>query len=73
MDSHIRETLEKFIHTPTEKEKIIIIYGPTACGKTALSVDVANFLDSEILSVDARQIYQEMDIGTGKIRTDEMQ
>ena len=50
--------LESFLEKKSEKPKIIVIYGPTACGKTALSLDVAEHLESEIVSVDARQIYK---------------
>lgn len=45
---------------------IITILGPTACGKTALAVELAHKLDTEIISADSRQIYRRMDIGTGK-------
>ncbi len=44
----------------------VIITGPTASGKTARAVDVARALDGEIISADSRQIYQGMDLGTGK-------
>lgn len=42
------------------------ITGPTACGKTALAVQVALLLDGEIISADSRQVFRGMDIGTGK-------
>lgn len=45
---------------------IITIVGPTACGKTALAVELAHALHTEIISADSRQIYRRMDIGTGK-------
>ncbi len=70
--SHI-EALDIFIKTETDLPKIIVIYGPTACGKTALSIEIAKYLGSEIISADARQIYRHMDIGTGKIKPEEMQ
>jgi tRNA dimethylallyltransferase len=44
----------------------LVITGPTASGKTALSIDVARGLHGEIISVDSRQIYRGMDIGTAK-------
>ena len=44
----------------------IVIAGPTATGKTALAVDVAHALGSEIFSVDSRQVYRGLDLGTGK-------
>lgn len=73
MKSNIQEDLDIFIQSHTDLPKIIVIYGPTACGKTALSIDIAKYLGSEIVSTDSRQIYKHMDIGTGKITQDEMQ
>ena len=46
--------------------KIIVICGPTASGKTALSINVAKRLDAEIVSADSMQIYKEMNVGTAK-------
>jgi len=46
--------------------RIIAIVGPTAAGKTRLAVDVAHTLGSEIVSVDSRQVYRGLDIGSGK-------
>lgn len=65
--------LEEFLTRVTNKKKIIVIYGPTGSGKTAMSIDIAKYLRSEIISTDSRQIFQHMDIGTGKITHDEMQ
>ena len=45
---------------------LLTILGPTACGKTALAVAVADRLDAEIISADSRQVFRGMDIGTGK-------
>ena len=45
---------------------LLTILGPTACGKTALAVQVADRLDAEIISADSRQVFRGMDIGTGK-------
>ncbi len=53
--------------------KIIVIAGPTAVGKTALSVSLAKELDAEIVSADSMQIYKGLDIGTAKPTLDEMQ
>lgn len=53
--------------------KIIVIVGPTAVGKTYVSVELAKRLNTEIISADSMQIYKEMDIGTAKISNDEMQ
>ena len=46
--------------------KLIIILGPTASGKTSFAVDIAYRFNGEIISADSRQIYKGMDIGTGK-------
>lgn len=53
--------------------KIIVIVGPTAVGKTYASVELAKKLNTEIISADSMQIYKQMDIGTAKITKDEMQ
>jgi tRNA dimethylallyltransferase len=45
---------------------VIVLLGPTASGKTALGIELAQALDLAVLSVDSRQLYQEMDIGTAK-------
>ena len=54
------------------KQKIIVILGPTASGKTDLSLKLAKKFNGEIISADSRQVYKEMDIGTGKITKKEM-
>ncbi|HLP50739.1 MAG TPA: tRNA (adenosine(37)-N6)-dimethylallyltransferase MiaA [Chitinophagales bacterium] len=48
------------------KKYLIVICGPTAIGKTALSIDVAKHYEAEIISADSRQFYREMNIGTAK-------
>ncbi|MES2953124.1 MAG: tRNA (adenosine(37)-N6)-dimethylallyltransferase MiaA [Patescibacteria group bacterium] len=53
--------------------QVIVIVGPTASGKSALAVSLARALDGEIVSADSRQVYRNLDIGTGKIRPEEMQ
>ncbi|MEN9920171.1 MAG: hypothetical protein RL538_64 [Candidatus Parcubacteria bacterium] len=55
------------------KPKVIAIVGPTASGKTALSIAIAKKFGGEVVSADSRQVYVGMDIGTGKITHDEMQ
>lgn len=55
------------------KEKLVIITGPTAVGKTDISIEIAKRLDGEIISADSMQIYKHMNIGTAKIKIDEMQ
>lgn len=54
-------------------EKILVVTGPTATGKTALSVELAKKLGGEIVSADSVQIYRGMDIGTAKVTKAEMQ
>ena len=54
-------------------QKIICIAGPTASGKTALSVALAKAFDGEVVSCDSMQIYRHMDIGTAKPTLEEMQ
>ena len=55
------------------KPKVIVICGPTASGKTALSIDLAKKINGEIVSADSMQIYKDMDIGTAKTTHEEMQ
>ena len=55
------------------KPKVIVICGPTASGKTALSVELAKQIQSEIVSADSMQIYKDMNIGTAKPTEQEMQ
>ncbi|AGB18977.1 tRNA (adenosine(37)-N6)-dimethylallyltransferase MiaA [Thermoanaerobacterium thermosaccharolyticum] len=52
---------------------LLIIVGPTASGKSKLSVELAKFYDGEIISADSMQIYKYMDIGTAKITDEEKQ
>lgn len=54
------------------KEKLLIILGPTAVGKTDLSIDIALRFNGEIISGDSMQVYKGMDIGTAKIKPEEM-
>ncbi len=54
------------------KPKVIVICGPTASGKTALSIQLAKIINGEIVSADSMQIYKEMDIGTAKPSVEEM-
>ena len=56
-----------------QKDKVIVICGPTASGKTALSIELAKQINGEIVSCDSMQIYKEMDIGTAKPTKEEMQ
>lgn len=53
-------------------EKVIAIVGPTAAGKTAVSIALAKAVTGEVVSADSRQVYCGLDIGTGKITPEEM-
>lgn len=55
------------------KQKLLVIIGPTAVGKTNLSIEMAKRYNGEIISGDSMQIYRGMDIGTAKITKEEMQ
>lgn len=54
------------------KKPLVIIAGPTACGKTASSINLAKKINGEIISADSMQVYKYMDIGTAKITLQEM-
>lgn len=55
----------------TTKKPLVILTGPTAVGKTALSIMLAKAIGGEIISVDSMQVYRYMDIGTAKIKPEE--
>ena len=55
------------------KPKVVVIVGPTASGKTAISIELAKKIDGEIISADSMQIYKEMNIGSAKPTKEEMQ
>jgi len=59
--------------TSSKEQKILIIVGPTASGKTRLAVELAKTLNGEVISADSRQVYRGLDIGTGKATKREMQ
>jgi len=56
-----------------EKKKLVILTGPTAVGKTKLSIELAKRIGGEIISADSMQVYKYMDIGSAKIRPEEME
>ena len=56
-----------------QKPKVIVICGPTASGKTSLSIELAKKINGEIVSADSMQIYKDMNIGTAKPTIEEMQ
>ncbi len=64
------EIIPEFTFVPLNRkrrlEKVIVIVGPTCSGKTKLSLEIAERINSEIISADSRQIYKYLDIGTAK-------
>lgn len=56
-----------------EKKKLVVLTGPTAVGKTKLSIELAKRIGGEIISADSCQVYKHMDIGSAKIRPEEME
>ena len=54
------------------KGKLIVILGPTACGKSGLGVTLAQRYNGEVVSADSRQVYRGLDLGTGKVAEEEM-
>lgn len=54
------------------KKNLIVLVGPTAIGKTSLSIEIAKNLDSDIISADSRQFFKEMNIGTAKPSAEEL-
>jgi tRNA dimethylallyltransferase len=57
--------------THTDKPNLLVLVGPTAVGKTRISLDIAKAWNAEIISGDSMQVYRGMDIGTAKIRPEE--
>ena len=57
----------------SQKPIVIVIGGPTASGKTGLSIALAKEINGQIISADSMQIYKEMNIGTAKVTKEEMQ
>ncbi|SEQ56634.1 tRNA dimethylallyltransferase [Lachnospiraceae bacterium NE2001] len=56
-----------------DKKKLIVLTGPTAVGKTDLSINLAKAMNGEIISADSAQVYKGLDIGSAKITNEEMQ
>lgn len=56
-----------------QKQKVLVIVGPTASGKTSLAIRIAREFDGEVISADSRQVYRRLDIGTEKVPAEEMQ
>ncbi len=57
----------------TKNQKLVVILGPTASGKTDLSIKLAKKFKGEIVSADSRQVYKGLDVGSGKITKNQMQ
>ncbi len=55
-----------------QKPKVLVIVGPTASGKTSLSINLAQRFGGEVISADSRQVYRGLNIGTGKVTAEEM-
>ena len=55
------------------QKPLVILTGPTAVGKTSLSIRLAKRINAEIISADSMQVYKHMDIGTAKVTPEEMQ
>lgn len=54
------------------RPKLIVVLGTTACGKSGLGVELARRFNGEVVSADSRQVYQGLDLGTGKVTEEEM-
>ena len=61
-----------FDDTMSAKKTLLVITGPTAAGKTALSISLAKRFETEVISADSRQFFREMDIGTAKPTANEL-
>jgi tRNA dimethylallyltransferase len=57
---------------PLDRQRVLVLAGPTAVGKTSLSIDLAAALDAEIVSADSRQVYRQLTIGTAKPSPEEL-
>ena len=65
--------MEENVEEAISKKDVIVIGGPTASGKTGLSIELAKRINGQIVSADSMQIYKDMDIGTAKVTKEEMQ
>ena len=54
------------------KKYLVVIGGPTAIGKTAMGIRVANYFQTDVISADSRQFYRELSIGTAKPTNEEL-
>lgn len=69
--SDIKQKIDLFLWEKSNKEKIIVVYWPTACWKTALAIEIWEYLNSEIISADSQQIFKWLDIWTWKVTPEE--
>ena len=67
----LSEQEKKIIRAPIKRKKVLVIAGPTATGKTELSIVIGKALGGEIISCDSMQIYEDTDIGTAKVTKEE--
>lgn len=72
MAEYIDILFKEIVMTITIADPVLILVGPTAIGKTALSIRIAKEFGCEIISMDSMQVYRYMDIGTAKITAEEM-
>ena len=72
MHKEIQKQIDSYSSSKSSLKKLIVVYWPTACWKTSMSIDIAKHLDTEIISTDSRQIYKHMNIWTGKVTEEEM-
>lgn len=66
------QKLKDFLNKKSDLQKIIVIYWPTACGKTGFGIEIAKSINSQIISTDSRQIYKYLNIWTWKATLEEM-
>ena len=71
--SHIRSIVAMSTSPTAIKPKVLVITGPTAVGKTAISLALAERLNGEIISADSVQVYKGLDIGSDKVRLSQWQ
>lgn len=67
-----QDTSEKIPWKKTENKPLVVLTGPTAVGKTDLSIRLAKAINGAVISADSMQVYRGMDIGSAKIRPEEM-
>lgn len=67
----MNKEVEIYLSKKSDKQKLIVIYWPTWCWKTKTSIDLAKYIDTEIISSDSRQIFKYLNIWTGKVKEEE--